>query len=376
MVIIGTRTVIIMLKLFEVSGFKNFKDTVTLDFSDVRDYKFNSQCITDHLIGKAIIYGKNSIGKTNLGLAIFDLVSHLSSKNVTPGLYDYYLNVASLNNYAEFHYVFVFGADQIDYRYRKDEKQSLIYEKLILNGNMLFEYDYSKKRGNTDGIKALAPTLNWAFQDMDCILKYVINNTVLEDTHPLRQMMRFVTKMLWFRSLDENRYIGYKSKSDDYYDFIFEPATLKEFETFLHAAGVEDNLTVKKDTDGKRRLYFDTETPLPFFRVASSGTKALYTFFYWYKTAKDASFMFIDEFDAFYHYELAESIVMILEKMPNTQVIITSHNTNLLTNRIMRPDCYFILTKDRLTSFANATTRELREGHNLEKLYMSGEFNG
>ena len=113
-----------------------------------------------------------------------------------------------------------------------------------------------------------------------------------------------------------------------------------------------------------------------FFRVASSGTKALYTFFYWYKTAKDASFMFIDEFDAFYHYELAESIVMILEKMPNTQVIITSHNTNLLTNRIMRPDCYFILTKDKLTSFANATTRELREGHNLEKLYMSGEFNG
>ena len=368
--------VIIMLKLFEVSGFKNFKDTITLDFSDVRDYKFNSQCIIDHLIGKAIIYGKNSIGKTNLGLALFDLVSHLSSKNVTPGLYDYYLNVASLNDYAEFHYVFAFGTDQIDYRYRKDEKQSLIYEKLILNGNLLFEYDYSKKRGNTDGIKALAPTLNWAFQDMDCILKYVINNTVLEDSHPLRQMMRFVTKMLWFRSLDENRYIGYKSKSDDYYDFIFEHDTLKEFEGFLHAAGVEDNLTVKKDTDGKRRLYFDTETPLPFFRVASSGTKALYTFFYWYKTAQDASFIFIDEFDAFYHYELAESIVMILEKMTNTQIIITSHNTNLLTNRIMRPDCYFILTKDRLTSLANATTRELREGHNLEKLYMSGEFNG
>lgn len=42
----------------------------------------------------------------------------------------------------------------------------------------------------------------------------------------------------------------------------------------------------------------------------------------------------------------------------------------------MRPDCYFILTKNKLTSFANATNRELREGHNLEKLYMSGEFNG
>lgn len=57
-----------------------------------------------------------------------------------------------------------------------------------------------------------------------------------------------------------------------------------------------------------------------------------------------------------------------------TQVILTSHNTNLLSNRIMRPDCYFILTKDKLCSLANATERELREGHNLEKLYMSGEF--
>lgn len=64
-----------------------------------------------------------------------------------------------------------------------------------------------------------------------------------------------------------------------------------------------------------------------------------------------------------------------LKKMTNTQVILTSHNTNLLTNRIMRPDCYFLLTKDKLTSLANATPRDLREGHNLEKLYMSGEFN-
>jgi hypothetical protein len=86
--------------------------------------------------------------------------------------------------------------------------------------------------------------------------------------------------------------------------------------------------------------------------------------------------MFIDEFDAFYHFEMAEELVGILERMPGFQAILTSHNTNLLSNRIMRPDCYFILTGEKLTSFANATGRELREGHNLEKLYMSGEFDG
>ncbi len=364
-----------MLKMFEVSGFKNFQNTVRLDFSDIRDYKFNVHCITGGLIGKALIYGKNSIGKSNFGLAVFDIVSHLSFKNVTPNLYDYYLNVASLNDYAEFHYVFQFGERSLDYCYRKNEKQSLIYEKLILDDELLYEFNYLKSRGTTEGIKKLAPTLNWAFQETDCILKYVVNNTVLDDQHPLRCMMRFVNNMLWFRSLDANRYIGFKTKSADYYDFIFKEETLREFESFLHESGVEDNLTIKTNADGKMVLCFDTETPLPFFSVASSGTRALYTFFYWYKTAQDVSFLFIDEFDAFYHFELAESIVSLLEKMPNTQIILTSHNTNLLTNRIMRPDCYFILTKDKLTALANATTRELREGHNLEKLYMSGEFN-
>lgn len=363
-----------MLQYFCVKGFKNFSEKIELDFLNVRDYKFNTQCLTNGLVSKAIVYGKNSVGKTNFGLALFDVVSHLTNKNVTPNLYDYYLCSKVSNRYAEFEYIFQFDSNIIEYSYKKDKKQSLIYEKVILNGELLFEYDYINKQGDTIGIEKLATTLNWAFQDTDCILKYVVNNTVLSDAHPLRKMIRFISNMLWFRNLDENRYIGFKSDSKDYLDFIFEEDTLKEFEEFLHVTGIKEDLISIEDADGVKRLYFNTDTPLPFFKVASSGTRALYTFFYWYKTAKDVSFMYVDEFDAYYHYELSEYIVTILEKMTNTQVIITSHNTNLLTNKIMRPDCYFILTNNKLTSFADATSRELREGHNLEKLYMSGEF--
>ena len=42
-----------MLKLFEVTGFKNFENTIRLDFSDVRDYKFNDYCI---LIARKIYF--------------------------------------------------------------------------------------------------------------------------------------------------------------------------------------------------------------------------------------------------------------------------------------------------------------------------------
>ncbi|MEG2138561.1 MAG: chromosome segregation protein SMC, partial [Oscillospiraceae bacterium] len=68
-----------MLKLFEVSGFKNFKEKFSLDFSKVRDYQFNKDCVSEGLLKNIIIYGQNSVGKTNFGLALFDIVSHLTS---------------------------------------------------------------------------------------------------------------------------------------------------------------------------------------------------------------------------------------------------------------------------------------------------------
>lgn len=365
-----------MLKLFEVFGFKNFLEPIRIDFSDVKNYHFNDSCVRNGLLHKIIVYGKNASGKSNLGLAIFDIVSHLTSNNVTPGLYDYYLNVNNPRDYAEFRYVFAFDQHEVDYTYQKNEKQELIFERVLLDQNLLFHYDYKSESGDLSGLEKLIPTLNLSFRGNDSILKYAITNSALPDSHPLYQMLRFVSRMLWFRSLNENRYIGYKSKSTDYYDFIFEGERLKVFEEFLHKAGIKENLTVITGPDGKERLYFDTPRPLPFFQVASNGTRALYTYFYWTETAKDVSFMFIDEFDAYYHYELSETIVKITEDMSSCQTILTSHNTNLLSNRIMRPDCYFILSDGSLTAFANATKRELRAGHNLEKLYMSGEFDG
>jgi len=370
-----------MLKSFEVTGFKNFQNTFSMDFSKVRDYKFNESCIKNSIIGNAIIYGKNSSGKTNWGLALFDIVSHLTSNNVTPGLYDNYINIASGRGEAEFRYVFQFDEDIVKYEYVKDDDKTLVSERLLVNDNLFLYKEYCDN-GEEDlcGVKEIAPTLNFSFIKDESILRYILNNAALSPEHSLYKMMQFVSNMLWYRNLDENRYIGYKSSSKDYYTFIFDiPNAMQEFQEILQSAGIDVALSKEKDTDGKFRLYAspscDPLGKIPFYETASSGTRALYSYFYWKKTSPNLSLLFIDEFDAYYHFELAEAIQKELQTLP-AQVITTSHNTNLLTNRIMRPDCYFILSEKRLVSFADATKRELREGHNLEKLYMSGEFNG
>jgi len=362
-----------LLTYFSVEGFKNFNKKIEINFADVRDYKFHPEYVTDELLNTVIIYGKNSIGKTNFGLALFDIVSHLTLNNVTPGLYNYYLNSDNKNTTASFEYRFCFDDNEIIYGYSKTEKNEIDSEFLMIDDIVI--YHISESNWENNALIDLLPNLNWKHNTNMSPLKYVYYNSNLDTNHPIIKMMKFINNMLWFRCLGENRFIGYKEKADDYFTFLLDNKDyMDEFNVILRKANIEIGVSAKKEVDGKTRLYFDTKVPLPFWSVASSGTKALYMFYYWYKTAPNVSIMYIDEFDAFYHHELAEGIITLIKKIPQSQKILTTHNTNLLSNRIMRPDCYFILTSDKLTSFANATKRELREGHNLEKLYMSGEF--
>lgn len=71
-----------MLKKFSVENFKGFQNKIT--FVQVRQVtialtlKLQKMGVST----KGIIYGINSSGKSNLGLAIFDIITHLTkSKN-------------------------------------------------------------------------------------------------------------------------------------------------------------------------------------------------------------------------------------------------------------------------------------------------------
>ena len=372
-----------MLKMFEVKGFKNFNKDVSLDFSDVKQYNFNKFCIKNNLLKNGIIYGKNAIGKTNLGLAIFDITTHLVDRNIGQDLYEHYLTNDGITQYAKFKYTFQFNQHIVIYTYHKSDVNTILFENLIIDEYEIFNYDSSSSNSKLISIndKFASYIPNPHFHEGETsFLRYIILNsrTNIDNTIAiLSKLYDFVSNMLWFRSLEVNRFIGYKDpikKASDYFEFIFESDNLLKFQKLISKAGIENKLVERLTPDNRKALYFDGNPVTPFFKVASNGTKALYTYFYWTRN-KDISFLFIDEFDAYYHFELAELIVKDLESR-NFQTLLTTHNTNLLSNNIMRPDCYFILSLSGLTSIARSTNRELREGHNLEKLFINGEFGG
>ena len=57
------------------------------------------------------------------------------------------------------------------------------------------------------------------------------------------------------------------------------------------------------------------------------------------------------------------------------QCLLTTHNTDIMTNDLLRPDCYFVLENGVISSFASSTDKELRLAHNLQKMYKGGAFN-
>lgn len=87
------------------------------------------------------------------------------------------------------------------------------------------------------------------------------------------------------------------------------------------------------------------------------------------------SFVYIDEFDAFYHTDLSAAVIKRVIELKDTQAVITSHNTDLLSNSLLRPDCIFKLKDNQIRPFSELTDKVLREAHNLQKMYKAGAFN-
>lgn len=97
-----------MLKKFSVENFKGFQDKITFDIGLPNNYNFNSEIIENGYVTKEIINGINSSGKSNLGLAVFDIITHLTEKQKLLSSYDFYLNMSGRKSFAEYEYTFVF----------------------------------------------------------------------------------------------------------------------------------------------------------------------------------------------------------------------------------------------------------------------------
>ena len=372
-----------MLEKFSVSNYKIFNEEITLDFTDVKDYDFSSNGIKNNLINTAIIYGKNGSGKSLLGLALFDITLHLVDKTKIPEQTQNYLPATSdENSEASFKFVFNFSNRHVYYHYRKDGQANLTYEELKVDDKLILTCDYRNPKVEIyDSEIFKIDSLNLsAYNERRnnlSILRYINANTIQDSESLLNKLIDFVGRMLWFRSLTEgNSFIGFHDSPAMLSEEIIASGNLKKFQEFLHYCELDyDLVEIKSPLVGSNIIGIKYgNKQLDFLQIASSGTRLLMLFFYWSLHFDQISFLFLDEFNAYYHYSLSYKIAGLVRDLA-CQTLMSTHDTSLLESDVLRPDCYFIMHNHVISSLPNLTKRELREVHNLEKLYRNYGFN-
>lgn len=369
-----------MLTRFEVSNFKNFQEKFTFDLTKTKSYEFHPECVKDGVVQKALIYGENGCGKSNLGFAIFDLVSHLTSNNFDDKNYDLYENAFAQKDLVEFSLEFLFERQTVKYQYGKNCNRKLVYERLEINDSLYVSID--RRHSNIAQISLPGTeTLKNDFSTSEMsVLSYIKNNALLDTVDVNKTFlafMDFVNRILFFRSLQTKDAIGFMETPTGIGAKIISSGNLKAFEQFLNEAGINCKLTVQQTPNGEDTMAFDMGGKnIYFYSIASTGTHSLALFYFWYiylREQKAPSLVFIDEFDAFYHHSLSALVIKKLKEVPQ-QVILTTHNTSIMTNDLLRPDCYFLMNNQEIKSLAHCTPKELRFAHNIEKMYKAGSF--
>lgn len=368
-----------MLDSFSVQGFRGFAKRTEIRFDRPRHYDFNEGLIKDGRVNHALLYGPNGCGKSSLTEAIIDIQVNRNlvrgKISLPPGNPLSFLNGDGAKE-AVFRYEFSFGeGKRLVYEYGKPSPFEVSWEKMEVNGEVVLD-----KRGasvecsipGTENInfQAISPQAS-AFFSLANFLSFPHDSLY-------GQLVDFVDRMLLLRPLPNEE--ESRPRLEDMADEIAREGIIKELKEFLRGKagitlpleeGPARNLSGRKLRTVAARF---KGRSIDLTAIASTGTKALIAFFYWKKRSPDLSFLLVDGFDAPCHYAVAREIVGLINEPKKFQSLLTTHNTDLMSNLIARPDCIFLMDCEKVEALSELTGKEIREVHNLAKIYKGGGF--
>lgn len=366
-----------MLKKFAVTNYRGFKDRLEWDLSSPENYDFNSEAIKNGIIKNGIIYGPNGAGKSNFSLAIFDIENHLSQKEKKLDYYTNFVYAGKPSSPVTFEYTFQLDKYEVKYSYSKNSQGQLNDEELIVNGQKIFKIEGKEVFIDEKLFPIGETTLQGIKENANHIslVNFLVTSFPLPKGHYLLLLQEFANSMLWFRSLGVNEYIGLETGITLLEEFVIKHNLIEDFKEFLLQVSDQSFDFVKPKADDKNLMCYIGSNIVPFSQLRSTGTNSLMLLYYWYKTLAidGAQFVFIDEFDAFYHFKLSFEVCKRLFA-EDCQVFLSSHNTYLMTNDLLRPDCNFVLNDNKIKPLDKCTQKELKFGNNIERLYRGGAF--
>ena len=369
-----------MLKKMYLTNFMSFKERTEFDFTASKYSILGGKNVSDNNVLKgALLIGPNASGKSNVLKGLSFIIKMIKGEGAS---FSNYRCFFSKNPITILEYEFLFNNKEVKYVIEYNTRTNSISENLKIDNITVLQ-----RNGNVGELRiGENVTTDDQLDSQTLFLRTASFNTGRFPQEPtLRQLMDFlqnsyvidgynmgatfgnaITKYAEEHGVDKiNKYL------DEFnYDFVVEYGSESE------GAGLKIVGSEKKAVFLKRRSY-----PIPNIIINESQGNQVFADLLpnLIRVIENSGMLIIDEFGNSLHNKLSEKVIrFFMENAKTSQIFITSHHTNLISNSVFRPDQIDLITfKDMQGSQVKRVSEfKPREAQNLEKMYLGGMFEG
>ena len=370
-----------MLAKMYLTNFLSFKERTEIDLTASK-YSIlgKTNVYKSEILKGALFIGPNASGKSNALKGLSFIIKMIKGEGVS---FNRYRCLFSDNPIITIEYEFIFESKKVEYAIEHNIQTNSISENLKID-----EITVLKRTGNTGELRiGQSVTIDDQVDSETLFLRTASFNTGRFPQAPtLRKLMDFLQNSYIVDEYNWDARVGStitRYAEEFGVEKINKYLTAFKYDFSMEYGSESEGAGLKLTLGADNKMVFLKRKSFPFPNVLINESQGNQVFAdllpHLIRVIENAGMLIVDEFGNSFHNKLAEKIIsFFMENAKNSQIFITSHHTNLISNSVFRPDQINLIT---FLNTAGSNAKRLsqfkpREAQNLEKMYLGGMFEG
>ena len=368
-----------MLAKMYLTNFLSFKERTEIDLTASK-YSIlgKTNVYKSEILKGALFIGPNASGKSNALKGLSFIIKMIKGEGVS---FNRYRCLFSDNPIITIEYEFIFESKKVEYVIEYNIQTNSISENLKID-----EITVLKRTGNTGELRiGQSVTTDDQVDSETLFLRTASFNTGRFPQEPtLRKLMDFLQNSYIVDEYNWDARVGStitRYAEEFGVEKINKYLTAFKYDFSMEYGSESEGAGLKLTLGADNKMVFLKRKSFPNVLINESQGNQVFADLlpHLIRVIENAGMLIVDEFGNSFHNKLAEKIIsFFMENAKNSQIFITSHHTNLISNSVFRPDQINLIT---FLNTSGSNVKRLsqfkpREAQNLEKMYLGGMFEG